>query len=171
MSILFRRLCRKNVGVCGYSQQHRTSFLCKNKQLAARGVYAYYHSYPNPEEEPKISRALSPKERIGVKEPTDLRKFSMITCYPGVPVSTGIARHDPPKTASTVLPCGMTVASQDMFGQMSSFGLLGMCFYDMTLWNPMWFYNITLWCLWYNPMVFYDITLWCLWYNPMVSTI
>jgi hypothetical protein len=131
MSILFRRLSRKNV-VCGYSQQHRTSFLCKNK-LDAKGSYAYYHSYPNPEEQPQISRAISPKERIGIKDPTDLKKFSMITCYPGVPVSTGIVRHDPPKTASTVLPCGLTVASQDMFGQMSSFGLLGMCFYNITL--------------------------------------
>ena len=81
----------------------------------------FYHSYPDPNEKPKISSSKSSNKKFGPdKSNTSLEKFDMTKMFPGVPVSKGIEKHNFPQTKSTVIQNGLTIASQDMFGQMTS---------------------------------------------------
>lgn len=52
------------------------------------------------------------------------KKFALDTPFPGTVVNGGIASSTPPKTVSTVLSNGLTVATQEMPGLMSSFAFL-----------------------------------------------
>jgi len=51
-------------------------------------------------------------------------KFRLDRPFPGVPASTGIEQQAPPATRSTVLKNGLTVATQDLHGLMSSFSFI-----------------------------------------------
>ena len=86
----------------------------------------HYHSYPDPNEKPQMSSTVATAEsKIGVKkDDISLRKFDMSVTFPGVPESKGITEQNPPPTEFTVLENGLTVASQDVFGQMSSIALI-----------------------------------------------
>lgn len=50
--------------------------------------------------------------------------YGMSKVFPGIPISQGIIKTSPPATRSTVLANGLTVATQEMPGMMSSFAFL-----------------------------------------------
>lgn len=86
-----------------------------------------YHSYPDPKEKPVISQSKS----NGVKQLDKSKgefnlanKFKLDAVFPGTPTSKGIEAGSAPVTKSTILPNGVTVASQDMPGLMSSFAVI-----------------------------------------------
>ena len=86
-----------------------------------------YHSYPDPNELPQVSNAVSDVKKTLIKNTAEFRvdeTFRLDTPFPGVPTSSGIASTQSPKTLSTKLANGLTVASQDTSGLMSSFAFL-----------------------------------------------
>ena len=88
----------------------------------------WYTSYPDPNEKPQISTFLSTTKRTIIdKTSKDFvldEKFKLDVLFPGVPLSTGIVAEAPPPTLATRLPNGLTVATQDMHGLMSSFAFV-----------------------------------------------
>lgn len=92
--------------------------------LQSRG----YHSYPDPNEKPVITTSVSSvekqiKDKNG-KEFTLDSKFNLEKMFPGVPVSKGINSSVAPEVKSTILSNGLTVATQEMPGLMSSFAFM-----------------------------------------------
>ena len=87
-----------------------------------------YTSYPDPNEKPQISTFLSTAKRTILdkkgKEYELDEKFRLDSLFPGVPPPTGITAQAPPPTLSTRLPSGLTVATQEMHGLMSSFAFV-----------------------------------------------
>ncbi len=85
-----------------------------------------YHSYPDPSDTPIVSKAKSEiKKQLEKMVRFDLHeKFKLDAVFPGTPISAGISKNAPPKTLSTKLNNGITVASQDMPGMMSSFAVI-----------------------------------------------
>ena len=86
-----------------------------------------YHSYPDPKEKPVISQSRSNEEKKLDKSKDEFKlanKFKLDAIFPGTPTSKGIGVGDAPATKSTVLSNGITVASQDMPGLMSSFAVI-----------------------------------------------
>ena len=76
----------------------------KNTRCIWNAVSRGYHSYPSSEEVAQISAAKSTKEKIGVKkDEISLQKFDMNVMFPGVPVSKGIAKGNPPTTGISFL--------------------------------------------------------------------
>ena len=86
-----------------------------------------YHSFPDPNEKPQISSTTSSTKRQldkrGAKYTVDA-KFRLDTPFPGIPIGKALTPQDQPKTFSTKLSNGLTVASQDNLGLMSSFAFL-----------------------------------------------
>jgi mitochondrial-processing peptidase subunit alpha len=91
-----------------------------------------YHSYPDPNEVPKETRMLAKdsevKRQIHDKSGNGFKldeSFGMEKVFPGVPPGTKVADSaSAPKTQHTVLSTGLTVASQDMPGLMTSFAFI-----------------------------------------------
>lgn len=87
-----------------------------------------YHSYPEPDEKPIITATKSevaPKRFDKTLPEFKLKEsYGLSQVFPGTPISKGIIKTSPPKTVSTILANGLTVATQEMPGMMSSFALL-----------------------------------------------
>jgi hypothetical protein len=91
------------------------------------GCTRLYHSYPDPNEKPVINVTQSTHAKTYDKTLPDFKldqKFRMENQFPGTPVSTGIGATPPPPTLTTVLDNGLTVATQDMPGMMSSIAII-----------------------------------------------
>lgn len=87
----------------------------------------YYHSYPDPKEKPTIIQTKSDVKKSLDKSGSEFQlpsKFRMDELFPGTVVSSGIKNTNLPETRATVLPNGLTVATQEMPGLMSSFCLI-----------------------------------------------
>jgi hypothetical protein len=86
-----------------------------------------YHSFPDPNEKPQISVAKSDVKKTIDKNNPQFRLqsgFRLDSAFPGVPSSSGIKKQEAPETSSTVLKNGLTVATQDTHGLMSSIAFL-----------------------------------------------
>ena len=87
-----------------------------------------YHSYPDPEDKAQITHAKSEVSKTITDKSGKAYKlddtFKLDNIFPGVPISTGIKEQDAPITLSTRLDSGLTVATQDMHGLMSSFSFI-----------------------------------------------
>lgn len=90
-----------------------------------------YHTYPDPNEKPQISSTLASnleiKKNITNKATSEFLldpKFRLDEIYPGVPVGKKIEDQPIYSTESTVLDNGLTIASQDMPGLMTSFAFV-----------------------------------------------
>jgi hypothetical protein len=83
-----------------------------------------YHSYPDPSEKPAIATTKAEvSEKKYDKTSSEFKldpKYNMKILFPGVKESDGIGSLPPPPTLFTTLPSGLTVASQDMPGMMTS---------------------------------------------------
>jgi processing peptidase subunit alpha len=100
----------------------------RTSSLSLGSLYqcSYYHSYPDPNEKPQISRGKSDGQRMdkNTKSNDDVKvseTFRLDKAFPGVPISTGLKDNSIPQTLSTKLSNGLVVASQDIPGLMSSF--------------------------------------------------
>ncbi len=110
------------------------SFFSRQKNVANRVVNTTvvscsnrYHSFPDKDEKPVITQTVSKEQKQLKKENGvfDLHNnFKMNAVFPGTPTSSGIGKDAPPLTRSTTLPNGITVASRDMPGLMSSFAVI-----------------------------------------------
>lgn len=86
-----------------------------------------YHSYPDPNETPIVKTSTSNHAKVLDKTSPEYSLnsvFKMDNPFPGVPVSKGINASAPPPTLYTSLSNGLTVASQDIPGMMSSIALI-----------------------------------------------
>lgn len=86
-----------------------------------------YHSFPNPGEVPVISSALASKDKTSNKLPVAhsvYEKFRLDKPFPGVPPTKPIVSSKIPPTRATQLSNGLTVATQEMPGMMSSIAFL-----------------------------------------------
>lgn len=112
-----------------------TSKLILNKVLVrnlkfspSMGFKRAYHSYPDPNEKPVVFQSKSEAvKQILSKSSSQFtldKKHSLDSIFPGTPLSKGISNSAPPHTISTILPNGLTVATQEMPGLMSSFAFL-----------------------------------------------
>ena len=91
------------------------------------GVHRGYHSYPDPDDVPVITTAKSDVSKKLNKEEVEfqeMKKFNMQKDFK-IPFGKEVPSFaQQPKTLLTKLPSGLTVASQDMPGLMSSVALL-----------------------------------------------
>jgi hypothetical protein len=87
-----------------------------------------YHSYPNPEERPVISTTQAPKEMKKLfKDGSDFYlhdKFRLDLPFSGTPPFKPIVSSKTPPTLSTRLENGLTVATQETPGLMSSIAFI-----------------------------------------------
>jgi hypothetical protein len=93
----------------------------------AVGIRRGYHSYPDPDDVPVITTAkstIAKKLNKGEVEYKNMKKFDMQKDFQ-VPFGKEVPSFaQQPKTLLTKLSSGLTVASQDMPGLMSSVALL-----------------------------------------------
>jgi hypothetical protein len=100
--------------------------LLKNK-LIGKNIFKCYHSYPDPNEQAKIIRTMSQSTKQIDKSTSEFKldnKFKLEKIFPGTPISEGIQNTTAPKTQSEKLSNGLTVATQEMSGLMSSFAFI-----------------------------------------------
>lgn len=98
---------------------HRLSTTIKVPQIRS------YHSYPDPDETPKITQSVSDVKKQLDKTPFQLQKsYSFAKPFPGAPTSKGIDTHSKLVTSVSKLDNGLTVASQDLPGLMTSFAFI-----------------------------------------------
>ena len=86
-----------------------------------------YHSYPDPNEKPNITYAKANAQKTLNKQDKEFQldnRFKLDNLFPGTPISKGISKENAPKTIVSTLDNGLTVASQEMPGLMSSFAFL-----------------------------------------------
>lgn len=107
----------------------QTRLLPKNlkKSLAIQNIPSVrsYHSYPDENEVPTITHSISSVQKQVDKTGFDLdKKFAFDRPFPGVPQPQGIVDSTIPKPNITKLDNGLTVASQDVPGLMTSFALI-----------------------------------------------
>ncbi len=106
----------------------RTLGLVQSKRARFQVLGNQYHSYPDPSEKPIVSFTKSSTAKRIDKNAADFLKLDvahkMDKIFPGTPISKGISKATPPETISTVLSNGLTVATQEMPGLMSSFAFL-----------------------------------------------
>jgi processing peptidase subunit alpha len=98
-----------------------------NKSSFGRIIPRFYQTYPDPNENPKISTSVSSVEKQLNKSDGKFNladKFKLDQLFPGVPISKGIVKGVQPTTKSTTLSNGLTIASQEMPGLMSSFAFI-----------------------------------------------
>lgn len=88
----------------------------------------FYHSYPDPNEKPNITYAkANATEKMLDKNDKKFQlddRFKIDNLFPGTPISKGISKENAPQTIVSTLENGLTVASQEMPGLMSSFSFL-----------------------------------------------
>lgn len=95
------------------------------KLSSVSSVIRCYHSYPDPSEKPQISQTISNvKKQLDKKEFQLDSKYSFKDVFPGAPLSKGLDTSVVPKTLQTTLSNGLTVASQELPGLMSSFAFI-----------------------------------------------
>jgi hypothetical protein len=87
-----------------------------------------YHSYPDPNEKPVVSQALSTASRSLDKSNQIFqldKKFRLDEAFPGIKLGQGSNASTYPETRITRLQNGITVASQDLPSSlMSSFAVI-----------------------------------------------
>jgi hypothetical protein len=86
-----------------------------------------YHSYPDPNEKPRISTTVSTaaKQIDKASGIFDIdKKFRLDTPFPGVTLGKPIKDSTTPNTISTKLENGLTVATQENPGLMTSFAFV-----------------------------------------------
>lgn len=86
-----------------------------------------YHSYPDPTEKPQVTVNKSQVTKTINKDSPSFKladKFKLEKVFPGTPVNGGIGKTSPPPTLVTKLSNGLSVATQEMPGLMSSFALI-----------------------------------------------
>lgn len=90
-------------------------------------LHRQYHSYPDPNEKPVIQQTRSDVTKQLDKSQPEFKlhdKFKLDKLFPGTPVSKGIGSAPPPDTVSTKIENGLTVASQDLPGLMTTIALV-----------------------------------------------
>lgn len=90
---------------------------------AAQQSARRYHSYPDPDEKPIIQTSQPSSPKVYDKKNPEFqldKRFKMEELFPGTPLSKGIGTSKPPPTLYSTLPNGLTVASQEMPGLMTS---------------------------------------------------
>ena len=100
---------------------------CFDSKSYFRANTRFYHSYPDPNEKPNITYAKANAEKIFDKKDKKFQlddRFKMDNLFPGTPISKGISKENAPQTIVSTLDNGLTVASQEMPGLMSSFSFL-----------------------------------------------
>ncbi len=98
-----------------------------NRLLRAKRGVRTYLSYPDPNEKAAISKFVFNKGSNSAKPlpNTQLNEaFRVDKVLPGVQTMKHVSDLEGPPTLSTVLPNGLTVASQDKFSLMSSFAII-----------------------------------------------
>lgn len=84
-----------------------------------------YHSYPDPDDKPVITSAKSTvKPKLDKSSMKLDSKFRLDKIYPGFSASDKSNNLPAPKTEMTKLANGLTVASQDVPGLMTSFAFM-----------------------------------------------
>jgi hypothetical protein len=86
-----------------------------------------YHTYPDPDEKPQISYSKSDsKQQLNKSEFNLDKKFGFDVVFPGYSESKGIGKtvSTPETYISKLSRNGLTVASQDLPGLMTSFALI-----------------------------------------------
>ena len=97
---------------------------------AVKGIsvnFRQYHSYPDPNEKPIIKTTQANHTKTYDKSNPEFQlnpKFKMDKLFPGTPISSGIGASPPPPTLYTQLENGLTVASQEIPGMMTSAALI-----------------------------------------------
>eukprot|EP01035_Chromulina_nebulosa_P027779 gene27779-36579_t len=101
---------------------------CFNSKSHVRVSSRFYHSYPDPNEKPNITYAkANATEKMLDKNDKKFQlddRFKIDNLFPGTPISKGISKENAPQTIVSTLENGLTVASQEMPGLMSSFSFL-----------------------------------------------
>jgi hypothetical protein len=104
---------------------------CQRKFAAPSLFYSNtvrgYHTYPDPDEKPQISYSKSDsKQQLNKSEFKLDKKFGFDVVFPGYGVSNGIGSSvsTPATYVSKLSSNGLTVASQDLPGLMTSFALI-----------------------------------------------
>lgn len=98
-----------------------------NKSSFNRLFPRFYQTYPDPDEKPQISTSISSVEKQINKSDGKFNladKFKLDKLFPGVPISNGIIKGIQPTTISSRLCNGLTIATQEMPGLMSSFAFI-----------------------------------------------
>lgn len=93
----------------------------------SHSIHRQYHSYPDPNEVPKVSQTKATLTNFTNKSRDSFQlnpKFRLDVEFPGVPSSSGININSYPKTHITKLANGITVASQDLPSLMSSIAVI-----------------------------------------------
>jgi hypothetical protein len=89
-----------------------------------------YHSYPDPNEKPRIStfksdavKTLTSKEKFSLNS-----DFHMKKAFPGSPLSEGINLTNPPQVQTSNLSNGLLIASHELPGSMmATFAFIVKC--------------------------------------------
>jgi hypothetical protein len=87
-----------------------------------RGLVAQYHTYPEPGDKGVFSSSVSKKQKFGNeanKAEVD-KKFKTNVPFPGIQSSQNQVSTEESNVQKTVLANGLTVASQDMRGLLTS---------------------------------------------------
>jgi hypothetical protein len=90
-------------------------------------AFRSYHSYPDPNEKPIIHTSKSTQAKTYNKDDPAFQlaaKFKLDKLFPGVDMATGIGATQSPPTITTTLDNGLSVASQELPGMMTSIALL-----------------------------------------------
>ncbi len=86
-----------------------------------------YHSYPDPNEKPRISTTKSTSAKL-IDKSTGVfdidKKFRLDAPFPGIVLGKPITDSTTPKTISSKLKNGLTIATQENPGLMSSFAFV-----------------------------------------------
>jgi hypothetical protein len=84
-----------------------------------------YHSYPDESEKPQITQSISSvKKQLESKDDRMDKKFAFDKPFPGIQAPQGLSNSNLPKTMQSKLNNGLTVASQEVPGFMTSFALV-----------------------------------------------
>lgn len=105
-----------------------TSRSAKGIMLAA--ITRKYHSYPDPDEKPKIStfRSSGNEKREKKGEALLSKQYRMDESFPGSPTPTGIKKESAPIIRETKLTNGLIVTSQELPGSlMVTLGFMVKC--------------------------------------------
>ena len=100
------------------------------KPVCSLGSLGFYHTYPDPNDKGSVSSTKAAD--LDVQKQLDKsggefgldEKFRMDSVFPGIPQGKKIGDQPAPLTKSSKLDNGLTVASQDMPGLMTSFAFI-----------------------------------------------
>lgn len=94
-----------------------------NSSFQSHNHYRSYHSYPDPNEKPKITSFKNESKekklnKVGENGFSLADKFRLDNPFPGAPTPTGIKGSAAPSVKETKLPNGLLVATQEMPGSL-----------------------------------------------------